>query len=152
MATRRPNRRQFDASTGPRFQGSTIRSVAPVFASPVDVAVQCDSSLIFPAVVGDDLSLALDAIRLVGVDALGGVFNNAALSFAPVSDSAFELVFSAGPVALDSDKPHAYYIPADCPLVRPAQGGVLRGWLDPTLFPASQPGVGGWVVCAQFVL
>lgn len=152
MSARRPNRRQFDSSTGPRYAGAVVRSVSPFDADPWDVAVQFDSAMIFPVLVGGPLSDAKIQILMLGVDAVGGVWRQDCTVFTPLSESAVRITFSAGAVALDSDKPHAVYLPANSALFRPANGGVVRGWLDPAEVVFVDPGPAGWIVCSAFVL
>lgn len=152
MSARRPNRRQNDPSNGGRWTGAVVRACGPHEVGLLDLAVQMDSSMIFPVLSPGDLSDALVSVRLLGVDALGGVFQQNATGFEPLSVSSFHVTFDAGPQPIDADKPWALYLPAQSPLYRPAAGGVVRGWLDPAQGSPGPVEPAGWIVCSTFVL
>lgn len=152
MSARRPNRRQFDSASGPRYSGAVIRSVAPVGLSLLELAVQFDSEMVFPAVAAGDLPDALQAINLLGVDALGGLWSQPSIAFTVLGVSSFSVEFDAGMVALDSDKPWSLYVPSQSAFFRPANGGLVRGWLDDSLGITGLVVPGGWISCSHFVL
>lgn len=127
-----------------------IRAVSPFTTGLYDLAVQCDSALVYPLSDSPTFGDFIDDFVLCGVDAVGSPFKEQATNLIVIDDSSFRVLFGTHPVEIDADQPWALYVPAASPLVKPANGGVLRGWLDPVVVGLVNPGVSGWISCSNF--